>query len=334
LMVAFWQVQKSEAAAVWAYAASWALAAVAGRFFWRSISGGHEREELEPGTTNTLVRYGAPRAPAALLSQGLFWIDYFVASYFVSAGDVTAAEVGVYSACVRVALAMVLFLTAVSYVFSPFVADLHARGERDRLDALFKAITRWTIAGTIPVLLLLLIVPTAILRIFGGTEFASGSDALRILVIGQAINVSVGAAGFVLIMAGRTGWDLVVYGVSAALDLTLAWILVPKFGIEGAAAAQAITIAVSNWLRLALVRRFVGIFPWDRTYVRLIVPTLACAAGMLVARALTSGTAWYVQLVAVTIIGTIAYLPTLLAVGLTPKEKIALRNGLAKLRSR
>jgi O-antigen/teichoic acid export membrane protein len=334
LMLVFWQIHKSEAAAVWAYAASWGLAAIAGRFFWHSISGGHAREELEPGAAGALVRYGAPRAPAALLSQGLFWIDYFVASYFVSAGDVTAAEVGVYSACVRVALAMVLFLTAVSYVFSPFVADLHARGERDRLDALFKAITRWTVAGTIPVLLLLLIVPQSILRVFGGGEFAAGSDALRILVIGQAINVSVGAAGFVLIMAGRTGWDLVVYGVSAALDLTLAWILVPKYGIEGAAAAQAITIAVSNWLRLALVRRFVGIFPWDLTYLRLVLPTLACAAGMLAAHTAAAGAKWYVQLVAVAVVGTIAYVPALYAFGLTPKEKIAVRNGVAKVRAR
>jgi len=257
-----------------------------------------------------------------------------VASYFVSAGDVTAAEVGVYSACVRVALVMVLFLTAVSYVFSPFVADLHARGERDRLDALFKAITRWTVAGTIPLLLLLLILPQSILRIFGGSEFASGSDALRILVIGQAINVSVGAAGFVLIMAGRTGWDLVVYGVSAALDLTLAWILVPRFGIEGAAASQAITIAVSNWLRLALVRRFVGIFPWDLTYLRLVLPTLACAAAMLAAHEVTIETKWYVQLVVVGVIGAIAYVPALIAFGLTPKEKIALRNGVSKIRAR
>ena len=334
LMVAFWQIQKTEAMAVWAYAASWFLAAVAGRYFWGSISGGHEREELEPGAAGALVRYGAPRAPAALLSQGLFWIDYFVASYFVSAGDVTAAEVGVYSACVRVALVMVLFLTAVSYVFSPFVADLHARGERDRLDALFKAITRWTVAGTIPLLLLLLILPQSILRIFGGSEFASGSDALRILVIGQAINVSVGAAGFVLIMAGRTGWDLVVYGVSAALDLTLAWILVPRFGIEGAAASQAITIAVSNWLRLALVRRFVGIFPWDLTYLRLVLPTLACAAAMLAAHEVTIGTKWYLQLVVVGVIGAIAYVPALIVFGLTPKEKIALRNGVSKIRAR
>ena len=320
--------------AVWAYAGSWCLSAVAARFLWSSISGGDAREELEPGAAGTLVRYGAPRAPAALLSQGLFWIDYFVASHFIGAGYVTAEEVGVYSACVRVALAMVLFLTAVSYVFSPFVADLHARGERDRLDALFKAITRWTVAGTIPLLLLMLIVPQAILQVFGGGRFATGSGALRILVIGQAINVSVGAAGFVLIMAGRTGWDLVVYSVSAALDLTLAWLLVPRFGIDGAAAAQAITIAASNFLRLALVRRFVGIFPWDRTYARLVVPAAVCAIVMVGVHVAVADLKWYVQLVAVAVLGGIAYVPALLAFGLAPGEKVALRNGVAKLRGR
>ena len=334
LMLVFWQIQKTEAMAVWAYAGSWCLSAVAARFFWSSISGEPTREELEPRTAGTLVRYGAPRAPAALLSQGLFWIDYFVASHFIGAGYVTAEEVGVYSACVRVALAMVLFLTAVSYVFSPFVADLHARGERDRLDALFKAITRWTVAGTIPLLLLMLIVPQAILQVFGGGRFATGSDALRILVIGQAINVSVGAAGFVLIMAGRTGWDLFVYAVSAALDLTLAWVLVPRFGIDGAAAAQAITIAASNWLRLALVRRFVGIFPWDRTYARLVVPAAVCAVVMLGVHLAVADTKWYVQLVTVSLLGGIAYVPALLAFGLAPGEKVTLRNGVAKLRGR
>ena len=334
LMLVFWQIDKTEAMAVWAYAGSWCLSAVAARFLWSSISGGEAREELEPGAAGALVRYGAPRAPAALLSQGLFWIDYFVASHFIGAGYVTAEEVGVYSACVRVALAMVLFLTAVSYVFSPFVADLHARGERDRLDALFKAITRWTVAGTIPLLLLMLIVPQAILQVFGGGQFATGSGALRILVIGQAINVSVGAAGFVLIMAGRTGWDLVVYSVSAALDLTLAWLLVPRFGIEGAAAAKAITIAASNFLRLALVRRFVGIFPWDRTYARLIVPAAVCALVMVGVHVAVADLKWYVQLVTVAVLGGIAYVPALLTFGLSSGEKVALRNGVAKLRGR
>ena len=62
---------------------------------------------------------------------------------------------GVYGAVLRAAQSLFLFLTAVSLTFSPFVADLHHRGERDRLDGLYKQVTRWTLAATIPVLLVL-----------------------------------------------------------------------------------------------------------------------------------------------------------------------------------
>src|SRR6185369_7360592 len=334
LMVAFWGIgEKTEPMAVWAYAASWVLAAAAAWFFWSTLARRYVKEPAEEGLTPALIRYGAPRAPAALLSQGLFWIDYFVAS-IIGPPEVTSADLGVYASCVRVALAMVLFLTAVAYVFSPFVADLHARGERDRLDRLFKSITRWTVAGTIPILLLMLLAPAAILRLFGGENFTSGTTALRILVIGQAINVSVGAAGFVLIMAGRTGWDLTVYAVSAFLDLVLSLILVPKFGINGAAAAQAITIGLSNWLRLGLVRKYVGIFPWDKPYARLAVPAAVCAIAMLAAQAVLPGKKWLLELIGIGLAGAIVYVPVLLRFGLTEGERVALRNGLAKVRGR
>jgi O-antigen/teichoic acid export membrane protein len=333
LMLAFWQADKTEPMAVWAYAASWVLAAAGAWFFWTGLSRRFAKEPAENALTVALIRYGGPRAPAALLSQGLFWIDYFVAAS-IGAPAVTSNELGVYAACVRVALAMVLFLTAVSYVFSPFVADLHARGETEKLDGLFKSITRWTVAGTIPLLLLMLLAPAAILRLFGGSDFTSGTTALRILVIGQAINVSVGAAGFVLIMAGRTGWDLTVYAVSAFLDLVLSLILVPKFGINGAAAAQAITIGLSNWLRLGLVKKYVGIFPWDKPYARLAVPAAACAIAMLAAQAVLPGKKWLLELIGIGLAGAIVYVPVLLRFGLTEGERVALRNGLAKVRGR
>ena len=333
LMLVLWQVDKTEPMAVWAYAGSWVLAALGAWFFWSALGRRHPKEPAEQGLTRGLIRYGAPRAPAALLSQGLFWIDYFVAAY-IGLPAVTQDDLGVYASCVRVALAMVLFLTAVSYVFSPFVADLHARGEREKLDRLFKSITRWTVAGTIPILLLMLLAPDAILQLFGGENFTAGATALRILVIGQAINVSVGAAGFVLIMAGRTGWDLTVYGLSALLDLVLSIVLVPKFGINGAAAAQAITIACSNWLRLVLVKRFVGIFPWDRPYARLALPAIACGVAMLAAEAVLGNARWLVELVGIGVAGAVVYMPVLLRFGLTEGERIALRNGIAKLRGR
>ena len=216
-----------------------------------------------------LVRFGALRAPATLFSQLIFWTDLFVLSVLWSdRGSAGASQVGVYGAVLRAGQALFLFLTSVSLTFSPFVADLHHRGEREQLDRLYKNVTRWTLAATIPVLLVLGILPEETLRIFG-PEFTSGADALRILIIGMIVPVMVGTVGFILIMAGRTGWDLVVYLGGFAIDIGVALALAGPsgLGIRGAAIAQALTLSFSAVARLLLVRRFLGIWPFDRTWL-------------------------------------------------------------------
>ncbi len=298
-----------------AYALSWVIATAIAIVSWRSATSSFAHMPAEPEETRRLLRYGAPRAPAALLSQALFYADLFVLSHFVS-----GARFDAYAAAIRVAQALVLFLTAVSYMFSPFVADLHARGERDRLNALFKQITRWTLAGTIPLLLLFAIAPVPVLRVFG-THYASGSTWLRVLLIGQTVNVSVGAAGFILIMVGRTGWDLAVYAASFVLDLVVAIILVPHMGPMGAAIAQAGALVLSNALRLYLVWRFIQIQPYDRDYARLAIPAVAGAAVMLVVHSWLSGPKWGIDLAGTALLGGMAYLVVLVAAGLTAGER-------------
>src|SRR5688500_5294082 len=204
----------------------------------------------------------------------LFCTDLFVLTRYVS-----DTEVGIYSAALRAGQVIVLFLTSVSLMFSPFVADLHNKGETERLDKLFKSLTRWTLAATMPVFLLLLVAPGPALRIFG-SEFSGGQTALLILIAGQFVNIATGSVGFVLIMVGRTGWDLVVYAGSLALNLGLAFWLCPRYGMEGAAIANAVTFALSKWARLALVKRFVRIQPYDSHYARLLGPSLAAALVM------------------------------------------------------
>jgi O-antigen/teichoic acid export membrane protein len=110
--------------------------------------------------------------------------------------------------------------------------------------------------------------------------------------------------------------------------------LVPKFGINGAAAAQAITIGLSNWLRLGLVKRFVGIFPWDKPYARLALPAAACAIAMLAAQAVLPDKKWLLELIGIGLAGALVYVPVLLRFGLTDGERVALRNGIAKVRGR
>jgi O-antigen/teichoic acid export membrane protein len=305
-----------------AYSVSWALATAWAALLWYRETRGFGGDPPLPGEVGELLRYGAPRAPAALFSQLLFWTDVFVLAVFVSSEDV-----GIYSAAARAAQVLLLFIISVSLMFSPFVADLHARGERDKLDRLYKQLTRWTLAVTLPVFVVLAVTPGSALRLFGA-EFGAGADALAILLLGQLVNVATGTVGFILIMVGRTGWDLVVYAASVAFDVGAAVLLISGLGlgIVGAAVAGALTMALSKLARLYLVWRFVRIQPYTREYLLLLVPTAAAfAAGFGVHLALREGP-WPVDLLATAAAASLTYVVALLAWGLPAPERRTIRR--------
>jgi len=322
LILLGWLAARSVGVTTLAYSASWILATAAAAWLWYRETRGFGSESPERGEVLDLIRYGAPRAPAALFSQLLFWTDLFVLARYA-----TSAETGVYAAAARAAQVILLFIISVSLMFSPFVADLHARGERDKLDRLYKQLTRWTMAVTLPIFVVLAVTPEAALRLFGG-EFGAGRTALLILLFGQLVNVATGTVGFILIMVGRTGWDLVVYAASVAFDIGAAVLLIGglELGMEGAAIAGALTMALSKLARLWLVWRFVHIQPFDRDYARLLIPTivgLALGAGAHLALA---GGPWPADLLGTAAAASVAYFPTLLAAGLPATErKAALR---------
>ena len=327
LVLAGWQLSQTAWMSVLAYSLSWVFAAYASWMAWRRESRGWDAAPMEPGEMGRLFRYAGPRAPAALFSQLLFWTDLFVLTRYAA-----GTEVGVYSAALRAGQIIVVFLTSVSLMFSPYVADLHNRGETERLDGLFKNLTRWTIAATMPVFLLLAVAPDDVLRVFG-SEFSGGEAALLILAVGQLVNIATGSVGFVLIMVGRTGWDLLVYAGSVVMNLGLAFWLCPKYGMEGAAIANAATFAASKWARLALVKRFVDIQPYDRHYWRLLAPTVAGLAAMYLIHQVVPG-GFLFDLLATGVGGTAVYAGVYLATSLTEAEKRGLRGLLTRLKAR
>ena len=338
--LAIWSVAAATAAsASWAFGASWALALAIAWWGWEKQRRRFPHELIGEGIPEerprALIAFGALRAPAALFSQLIFWTDLFVFSYLMSdQGRSGAAQVGVYSAVLRAGQSLFLFLTSISLTFSPFVADLHHRGERDQLDVLYKQVTRWTLAATIPVLLVLAILPGPVLHIFGA-DFVEGEEALQIMIIGMIVPVIVGTVGFILIMAGRTGWDLLVYLGGFAIGIGVALVLArpDALGMRGAAIAQAATLTFSALARLLLVRRFVRIWPFDRYFLRLIAPTVAGGLAMALAHSVMPQAKWLIDLLASSFVGTLVYVATLVAVGLKPSERalVVRRLHLARL---
>jgi len=313
-------------AAVGAWDASWLLAALAARVLWRRAAAGYADRPASREEVKAAVRYGLPRAPAALLAQAMFWADLWVLAAFES-----GTELDAYSAAARISQVLLLFLTSVSLVFSPFAADLHARGERDRLDELFKRSTRWALAATLPLLIVLFVAAGDVLRAFS-PRFEVGEEALRILLVGQAFNVATGSVGFILIMTGFTGVDLVDNAVGVAVLVALAVGLTAAFGIEGTAAASAVSIAGLNGVRLLQVRRRVGIQPYERSYLGLALPGGAALLAAFGAHALMADRSWWLSLAATALAGLAAYL-VLLPVVLPAEERAVLRERLRSAQS-
>lgn len=327
-----WFAAKTAGVTVAAYAASWAIACLLAWWAWeRETRGFDSRSEgagIPEERTGALLKFGFLRAPATLFAQLLFWIDTFVLAAFRG-----SHQVGVYGATVRTGQSLLLFLTSLSLVFSPFVADLHHRGEREKLDSLYKNVTRWGLATTLPILLALAILPGTIMRVYG-EEFVAGRSALLILIIGLIVPVVVGTVGFILIMVGRTGWDLLVYAGSFVTAVGIAVVLAPSLGMRGTAIAEAVTLTASAVARLLLVRRFVRIWPFDRWFVRLIPPIVAGGLTMWVVHQALVGPKWLIDLGASTLAGTLVYGLVLIAVGLKPKERAAVLSMARRLAGR
>ena len=221
-----------------------------------------------PATREEVVaalRYGLLRAPSALFAQAIFWVDLWVLAALEQGTDVDA-----YAAAARVSQVLLLFLTSLNLVFSPFAADLHARGHRERLDELFKRSTRWALVATLPLLIVLFVAAGDVLHAFS-PRFEIAEGALRILLVGQAATRHGLSVGFILIMTGFTGLDLLDNALGVALLAGLAAALTLAFGIEGDR-ERCGRQHRGGQPRAAgrRSRRRVGIQPYDRSYLGLL----------------------------------------------------------------
>jgi O-antigen/teichoic acid export membrane protein len=283
---------------------------------WRRMADWPGSRPATRAEVGAVLRYGTPRAPSAFLAQALFWGDLFVLAHYASGRRLDA-----YAAAGRISQLILLFLTSVNLVFSPFAADLYARGERERLDALFKRSTRWALAATLPLAIVLFVAAPQVLRAFG-PGYGAGATPLRIMLLGQTVNVATGGVAFVLVMAGFTGLDLLDNVLAGAVLFGLAIPLAAAEGPTGAAAASAAALAAVNMLRLTQVARRVGVQPFNAAYIRLALPAAACAAAAWAARAASSAHPWWLVVAATTLAGGIAYV-VLLPAGLPADERSA-----------
>jgi O-antigen/teichoic acid export membrane protein len=156
-----------------------------------------------------------------------------------------AQEVGVFSVASKVAALIPFFLLAAVPTLMPTIAELHARDERERLQRLMTSAARFVFYGSLPLVAGVVLLAHPLVDLFGAS-FSGGVTPLRILALGQIVNIATGFPGTILIMVGESGRVTRGVTVGAFANLALSVALIPHFGASGAAVAGAVGIALAN----------------------------------------------------------------------------------------
>lgn len=170
-----------------------------------------------------------------------------------------AADAGVFNVATRATTFISFIMLAATYPLMPLVARLYSAGDVHELQQVVVRAARVVLLFATPTGLVLVVLGSTILSVFG-SGFDDGATAVRILAIGELVNVLTGFGGLVLVMTGHEKDLARSVGIGAVLNLGLSVLLIPTIGIEGAAIGTATGLACSNILMAWLAWRRIGVW--------------------------------------------------------------------------
>lgn len=224
------------------------VAALAGVAAWRAarVSGqvaGPGAAEVSradaPGSTfRSFWGFSSARGTSALVETLLEWIDVIAVAVFL--GPAAAGVYGAVNRCVR--MGVMLEHTA-RLVTGPLLSASLATGDHAGAKRLFNNTAKALVFCAWPFYLTLAIFGPAVLALFG-PEFRAGAQPLAVICVVMMFAVSAGGVQSMLLMGGRSRWQLVnkVCALAAAAALNL-W-LVPAWGLLGAVTAWSVAVMV------------------------------------------------------------------------------------------
>ena len=240
----------------------------------------------------------------------------------------TAVDAGTYNVVLVLISITWIPLLSFNQLLPPVASDLYADDQMDTLNAVYSSATRLIVTTVLPFLAVLGVYGEQLLAVFGPT-YARGYVPLVVYLGGVFVGSAVGATGWLLMMTDHQYARMVLDWILAVLNVALTYAFTVKFGLVGAALGTSLAIATQNGLQVLLLRRFEGLFPFDRTFLKPLVAGGGMLVTMLVVRASLSG---LTAVTAGTIVGLASYVVALVVLGVDPRDRLVIAELAARYR--
>ncbi len=220
-----------------------------------------------------LILFSLPLLFQSVLGMIINWTDTLMIGYFL-----TSSDVGLYNGAQPLAKLMINFLVAINFLYFPIVSQLYAKNQIREVGRIYAVVTKWLMSISLPIFLVLFLFPSATLWLLYGSRYLPSAYALRILALGFFVHLLLGPNGMTLIATGNVRFLTIASFAAATVNFILNLVLIPSYGITGAAIASASTYVTVNTLISSKLYKNYGIHPFTRNYIKPMLVSLGVVA--------------------------------------------------------
>ncbi|PIX87560.1 MAG: hypothetical protein COZ31_09735 [Nitrospirae bacterium CG_4_10_14_3_um_filter_44_29] len=178
----------------------------------------------------------------AIISVVLNKVDIMMLGMLVSEHDV-----GLYAAAYSLAFLVLVVLQVVNLVIAPELASAYSLKSKVKVRLLLSR-SRWIGGGlAAPLFLAMLLIPRLLLS-YMGEGFVAGEVVLQVLAVGMLANALFGSVGNFLMMSGHETLFAKIMLIAVLASILLIFLVVPLYGIVGAAFAVSAVMIVWNFV--------------------------------------------------------------------------------------
>ncbi len=220
---------------------------------WYKWSCTVEKAPYEDVPASELLDSSLPLVWVTVFQTAIQWLPIVLLNIFAS-----SAESGVYGVASRTAQITTMTLVLINSIAAPKFAELAAKGDWVTLERVARQATTLMILLALPIFVVLFFWSSFVLSIFG-REFAVGGDVLKLLMLGQFVNVICGSVQLLLLMAGFERTVRNIFLLTAPVNFVLLVTLITFWSTYGAALAVTLSLFLSNVLMTIAVFRKLSI---------------------------------------------------------------------------
>jgi len=258
---------------LWAYDLSMLAGALIGLWSLRRIRAdmmaGSQPGEIESAT---LWAFAAPLWIYTIVNGVYAWLDQLLL-----AGMAGMEQAGIYAPVAILAPFFQIGLMALNGIFAPVIASLYARGKTKELERVYKVVARWSLILGLPICIGAFVTPVSVISIWPAGR-PEAAVALQVMAVGLIFPIAVGSVNYMLIMSGHQKQALWngIPGIFVNLGLAL-W-LIPKWGITGAAIANAGSLVFISAVAAVQVWVLLKMHPFSKEMYKPILASVPSAA--------------------------------------------------------